>query len=232
MDDIDNIINEQEKKFDSVLNDFEDKFIEKYSEEKIDGDLAETDIDRILNEIGFFAVISALLNETYEKIIDIADNTFTETVSFTAEQLEELTAIKSMDLKKIMTITDDMKNKLASNIFEYGNGNLTKTQLFEKMREIMAGIKDRYISVWVDTGISGFYRRSSVMLAKEAGYENFKYVGPIDRKNRPFCAEHINEIKTLEEWDEYNDDPLMKGQPSPVSVFLGGYRCRHSLEAV
>jgi len=46
----------------------------------------------------------------------------------------------------------------------------------------------------------------------------------LDDKTREFCRKHIGEVKTLEEWDK-----LDNGQLNPVSVYCGGYNCRHFL---
>lgn len=50
------------------------------------------------------------------------------------------------------------------------------------------------------------------------------YVGPDDNKTRPFCHNHIGEIKTEAEWNK-----LDNGQINPVFVYAGGYNCRHAI---
>jgi hypothetical protein len=67
------------------------------------------------------------------------------------------------------------------------------------------------------------------MLAEDNGITEFQYVGPRDQLNRTFCkfpgeGGHLFEIKTKEEWDQ-----LDNGQIGPVSVYRGGYNCRHQL---
>jgi hypothetical protein len=58
----------------------------------------------------------------------------------------------------------------------------------------------------------------------------YGYGGPIDSITRPFCREHA----TVESNSVYTFAALNRldngaGQPMPVSVYLGGYRCRHFL---
>lgn len=53
------------------------------------------------------------------------------------------------------------------------------------------------------------------------------YVGPKDSKNRPFCAERVGNVYTMEEalsWDN--------GQGLPAVIYCGGYGCRHFLQPV
>lgn len=57
----------------------------------------------------------------------------------------------------------------------------------------------------------------------------YAYVGPEDEKNRPFCGAHVNQAFALSVLDEHDNG---RGQPKPVSVYLGGYNCRHSLVAL
>jgi hypothetical protein len=50
------------------------------------------------------------------------------------------------------------------------------------------------------------------------------YVGPNDDRTRPFCREHIGQIKTEAEWNA-----LDNGQINPVFLYCGGYNCRHAI---
>jgi hypothetical protein len=53
------------------------------------------------------------------------------------------------------------------------------------------------------------------------------YAGPRDARNRPFCAERVNNIYPVEvvyTWDN--------GQGIPAYLYCGGYGCRHQLVPV
>lgn len=64
-------------------------------------------------------------------------------------------------------------------------------------------------------------------MAEEVGTITvYKVVGPTDGKTRPWCAEHVGNAYTRRALD--GDDNGEK-QPKPVSAYLGGYNCRHSL---
>lgn len=58
----------------------------------------------------------------------------------------------------------------------------------------------------------------------------YGYGGPIDSITRPFCRRHATvesgEVYTLQALNRLDNGA---GQPKPVSVYLGGYRCRHFL---
>lgn len=54
----------------------------------------------------------------------------------------------------------------------------------------------------------------------------YLYVGPRDSKTRPFCAAHLRKCYTAEYLDSEDNGAE---QPKPVSLYIGGYNCRHSL---
>jgi hypothetical protein len=95
------------------------------------------------------------------------------------------------------------------------------------------GITDtlnNYSQTWIDTALSGYYRMSGTLILDEAGVDLWEYYGPDDNITRPFCQMALQEEpKSKDEWDAMSDDPLREGQPNPVSVYCGGYRCRHRL---
>lgn len=66
------------------------------------------------------------------------------------------------------------------------------------------------------------------LAAEESGVVMlYRYVGPNDRKTRPFCAKHLGKVFSREALDK-----LDNGQIGPVSSYLGGYGCRHSLAPI
>lgn len=68
---------------------------------------------------------------------------------------------------------------------------------------------------------------SGKALAEQEGLEVvYRYTGPLDRKTRPFCRPLIGKCFTLSALDAMTAAP---GQPGPVSLFCGGYNCRHTL---
>lgn len=64
----------------------------------------------------------------------------------------------------------------------------------------------------------------SRMVALNQGLRFVLYAGPKDQRNRPFCAERVNNIYPMEvvyTWDN--------GQGIPAYLYCGGYGCRHVL---
>lgn len=80
----------------------------------------------------------------------------------------------------------------------------------------------------VNSAIMGTLRTATIEMAEAAGDGDivYLYTGPDDGKTRPFCSEHEGKAFSRDALDRLDNGA---GQPKPVSVFLGGYNCRHSL---
>lgn len=78
-----------------------------------------------------------------------------------------------------------------------------------------------------DTTVSIFGRQVEAMKSAGEGDEPFAYVGPVDRKLRPFCRAHVGKI-----YSRSQIDALDNGQLPNVFLTGGGYNCRHVWQAV
>jgi hypothetical protein len=76
-----------------------------------------------------------------------------------------------------------------------------------------------------DTTASVFTRQ--VESLKSDRDDVFLYVGPLDRKTRPFCYERVGKVYTRDEIDSWDN-----GQLPNVFLTAGGYNCRHVWQAV
>jgi len=93
-----------------------------------------------------------------------------------------------------------------------------------------------------DTALAATYRKVLVRSSEDAakalgigGVMQFGYngPGPADANIRPFCAAVHHHRGTSADWDALLSDPryaaLRGKQPGPVSLWGGGYNCRHRL---
>jgi hypothetical protein len=74
-----------------------------------------------------------------------------------------------------------------------------------------------------DTSVSIFARQVEALQASADPDTPFVYMGPADKKTRPFCREHVGKVYTRAEIDE-----LDNGQIDNVFLTGGGFNCRHS----
>ncbi|TXH14438.1 MAG: hypothetical protein E6R03_09245 [Hyphomicrobiaceae bacterium] len=94
-----------------------------------------------------------------------------------------------------------------------------------KAREVLDTAEGRAlanIETEVNTTLMAYQRALHLEKAEKAGTDKFLYVGPDDDITRPFCQEHVDQIFTRDEIDNMDN-----GTDLPVSLFCGGYNCRH-----
>jgi hypothetical protein len=72
-----------------------------------------------------------------------------------------------------------------------------------------------------------FIRGSAEIVAKDAGYTKYIYLGPVDGLIRPFCMARVGNVYTKEEILDMDN-----GQIDNVLMTGGGYNCRHKWVAV
>lgn len=68
-------------------------------------------------------------------------------------------------------------------------------------------------------------RANSFAEAVADGVQYFTYSGPVDSSTRKWCAERVGKTFSLKEIEEMDAEAGV--QLKPVSVYCGGYRCRH-----
>jgi hypothetical protein len=76
-----------------------------------------------------------------------------------------------------------------------------------------------------DTTVSIFGRQLELLKSKPD--DVFAYMGPLDRKTRPFCYERVGKVFTLDEIDTMDN-----GQLPNTFLTAGGYNCRHRFIAI
>lgn len=109
----------------------------------------------------------------------------------------------------------------------------TAAPLDELVNEVAQVVQTTYLRAMaaVDAAVMASGRlvllQAGEEMAKELGTLTvYKVVGPKDGKNRPWCSAHVGKAYTRQALDA---DDNGEGQPKPVSAYLGGIGCRHSL---
>ncbi len=142
-------------------------------------------------------------------------------LSVTGVQYEKLAAMTKMEFKGLQDDVKDIVVEETKKIIAQGQGigvlrqNLNRRGMGANEAEVLA-----------NASMAGFDNASHVQYATAAGLTHFKYDGIVDSTTRPFCRQRVGKIYTIEELDA-----MENGQLNPVSVYLGGYRCKHFLTA-
>jgi hypothetical protein len=194
-------------------------------------------IEQAIRQSGYYDTLNTMVNERYQMFIedeiDLLDRILNKTVKFSDSAAEELMKYKEIDIQQFNQITQNIKTKMSTTLFQRLQGNLTDTQLREQLSKITEQYK-HWTSAKADTSIAAFKQNASQAIAIDNGIEEFEYFGPLDSLTRQFCRNVLTGVygenkKTIPEWNKLNNVSAREGQPDPVSVYRGGYRCRHRL---
>jgi hypothetical protein len=101
---------------------------------------------------------------------------------------------------------------------------ITRSQMANTISS-RAGILSAYGHTIVNTELAGVDREIKIEQTRKAGVNQMKYLGPDDRVTRPWCQEHLDQVRTIEYWQDVQNDT----GPNPPSEYGGGYNCRHRL---
>lgn len=98
------------------------------------------------------------------------------------------------------------------------------TELRETIRK-HGQVLPRYTGTIANTELAGLDAITRVAQARQAGSTHLRYSGVLDNLTRPFCRQHLGYYLPLAEWEAMHNYT----GPQPVSVYRGGYNCRHRL---
>lgn len=83
-------------------------------------------------------------------------------------------------------------------------------------------LADGRVRTLYDTSVSIYGRQVEAVAAGDDPETRFAFIGPVDRKTRDFCKQHVGKVYTRAEIDA-----LDNGQIDNVFLTGGGYNCRH-----
>jgi hypothetical protein len=187
----------------------------------------EADFSKTLEAVGYNGALGRLL-DTYEEIAAanktfIADNLGR---SFSAANLRSLSRLATDSVDVLLLRGEEAGAKLRAILVTGAHTNAPIADLVTELAD-RADITFRQALVEAETQLMAFHRDGLAVESFEAGIDLYVYDGPDDGIVRDFCAPLVGKIITLPDLDGMENDG-----PQPVSRFLGGFRCRHSLSPI
>jgi hypothetical protein len=178
---------------------------------------------------------SAMQDAGLAKFFDRARDLFKREYEQVQEEFEQTAGKKallsSFSRKSLDALRDTRLDLAATYVNDYlGDVRVAVTEAVIggraiKPEEILDNVTGRTLQnlkTEIATTRMGFQRIVHLEKAKKAGITQFLYVGPDDDVTRPFCAEWVDRVFTLDEIAQMDN-----GQGLPVEVYGGGYNCRH-----
>jgi len=230
---VDKLINDWQKDYDRIFPRIERGVVSIYNDFARQGlDVTPVyseivaGVNKAINSSGYGELTSARLDETYKQLTDKIYDAYKAGAGrgfkFTDDGLARLTSLKNANVLLLDEVTARMRNGIANAIFQLEFGQTERETAIAQLRNLFTGDNKAYVKTWVDTATSSYYREVNAQGAEELGFEYYQYVGQDDNLTRPFCAEHLDGIKTKAEWQE-----LANGQIGNAWTHGGGFNCRH-----
>lgn len=189
----------------------------------------EAEFSRLLAVAGYDGALGRL-QTTFEEVQAASGAWIEDRLSRSMSGAAERTLTRLVDgtLEALLLRKDSAAERLREAVVVGLKTNAQIPDLLDQLAE-EAGLELRQAIVEVDTQLLGLHRDATATESQAAGIDLFTYEGPDDGITRPFCAPMVGKITTLQDLDGMDPGP---SQPRPVSRFLGGYRCRHSLAPI
>lgn len=189
----------------------------------------EADLSRLLEEAGYDGSIGRL-RTTFAAVQEASGAWLQDRLSGSMSRSAERSLTRLVDgtLDALLLRKDAAAERLRKAVVVGLKTNAQIPDLLDDLAE-EAGLELRQAIVEVDTQLMGLHRDATATESQAAGIDLYTYEGPDDGITRPFCAPLVGRITTLQDLDAMDPGP---SQPRPVSRFLGGFRCRHSLAPI
>lgn len=89
------------------------------------------------------------------------------------------------------------------------------------------GMLARYADTYLRTSLFALSRSVDQEIYESVGgFEKYLYIGPVDKRTRPFCLEHVGGVFTVKEIEKW---PQENGSGLDPFVYGAGWNCRHNL---
>lgn len=140
--------------------------------------------------------------------------------------LEALRAFKDLRLAELLSLEADAAATVWRAVVDGVIGVRPLVELLQDIENVLDSSAAEARTVY-DTAVSSWSRQVDQLHTTGEPEELFVYVGPADRKTRPFCRQHVGKV-----YDRRQIDRLDNGQLPNVFLTGGGYNCRHAWKRV
>lgn len=194
--------------------------------------LTQTDVIMAIRASGMNDAIATTLGQGYQDIVNETYRFYRENYNidfvFTPEQMASLEAIKTIDADQFNDLINTASTQVSRALNGVSSTGLPASAAQQVIDDTIKQYFNNYTSTWVDTAMIGFQQATTYKLVEGSDIEYWEYTGPYDKVTRPFCQQHMGQVKTKNEWMATQNDV----GPQPAGIYKGGYNCRHILVPV
>jgi hypothetical protein len=161
-----------------------------------------------------------------------------ETVSYSSIDRDMIKVLNDTHFLGFLGLGKAANTRIANALYNTIAGGGTLEKLKESISATLTGKLAKngrplttYTDLYANDAQMEFFQIVNNKKAKDAGLTHFLYYGTIIKKTRPFCKLRVGNIYSTEEIEAWNS-MTWKGKSGNVWTSLGGYNCRHHLQAV
>jgi hypothetical protein len=195
----------------------------------VDVALARANIERLMVESGYYEVTGDLLSTKYQGFIDGAHAAYEKqlgkSLQYSDVSLSRLDQIRNLDADNFNTIAADNINQLQKVMLDYQFGAMDLRAASDRIAKIMGPDFERYADTVIRETAVAFDREANNLMAVDAGFTEFEYIGPDDSVTRDFCQEQL--AKGPMPWSYWQK--LQNEGGYPAAIYGGGVNCRHQI---
>lgn len=140
-------------------------------------------------------------------------------IKLTKANISAMSEMESSMLENVTITSEALKTSVKGVLLQNIGKGISFNQMVNGLKEMYPAYSQHIYTV-VNTGLQDIYKQANWAKMEEAGFEYFIYAGPKDEKNRPYCAEHVGKVYTMEE---------AQAIQAEINTF---YNCRHSLDPI
>lgn len=144
----------------------------------------------------------------------------------TATDERALGLIQQQRATELLSVANDAAMTVSQVILNGVVGAQPKDDLIASLADVLDNSFAQAHTIY-DTAVSIWARQVDQLKASGDPDERFLYVGPVDKKTRPFCLKYVGQVLT-----RATIDGLDNGQLPNVLLTGGGYNCRHQWKRV
>ena len=134
---------------------------------------------------------------------------------------DALSALREIDFLRFVRAGANVSATIAEGIILNSLGGLSRAKMIDRLQAQLGEFKGLAVT-YADTGLVSYDRRVHWDRFAQL-VDAFSYNGPLDLKTRPFCVAHVNRVWTTAQIAKMDNGTVLE----PVSIFGGGYNCRH-----
>lgn len=195
--------------------------------------------------------LDALQEAGYDDLLDSFTGQFPRAIPWFGEIIEEISAnlaeplppvrFTGKDLDLFAQATTSAAEQMEAEVERvaltakrqaiFSVAGMNRAELIVTMAEELGKSTDT-VTALADTALPSFYRsvNNRGFQVIEEGVDavaRYRYYGPLDRINRPFCRREMERARAGERFTREEIDAKDNGTSLPVMTYCGGFRCRH-----